>query len=85
MGAHVSNRTQPSALDRRDFVKLGGLGAAALAAGGATACSAPEAATGDDRGPEWWTELSFELEEVGIAELQEGMASGRWSAEEITR
>jgi amidase len=34
---------------------------------------------------EWWANLSFALEEVSIADLQSGMASGQWTSEDITR
>jgi len=73
-------------LDRRDFLKLGGAGAAAVAVGGSAGC-APAAPGTDGYGTdeEWWTKISFELEEVSIAELQAGMESGRWSAQDITR
>lgn len=70
-----------SHLDRRDFVKLGGLGAAAAAMG--TSACAPEsrgAATGDA----WWVDQSFELEEATFAELTEMMASGERSSAAIT-
>lgn len=74
------------AVGRRDFVKLSGLGAAALATG-ATGCGPGDVASrpADREDSEWWTRLSFELEEKTVAELQEGMAAGRWSAREITK
>ncbi len=73
------------ALDRREFIKVGGLGAAALAVG-STACSpgTSDATNGDASSP-WWTRESFELEETTLAQLQEGMASGRWTAHDITQ
>ena len=82
----MDSRDAPNALPRRDFMKLSGLGAAALAAG-ATGCAPGDQAVRpqerDD--PQWWTRLTFELEEKTLAELQEGMAGGRWSAREITK
>jgi amidase len=86
MNAKAKKKNDEASLDRRDFVKLGGLGAAAMATGGAASCAPVEAPrAGAQEGPEWWTDMSFELEEVTIGQLQEGMASGQWSAEEITR
>jgi len=80
--------TDPRHLDRRDFLKVGGAGAAALAAGVGTTSCAPggEGPGGEaaDAAP-WWTDLAFELEEVPVAELQEGMRSGRWSAVDVTQ
>ena len=80
--------TDPRHLDRRDFLKVGGAGAAALAAGvGTTSCAPGGEGPGgeaEDAAP-WWTDLAFELEEVPVAELQEGMRSGRWSAVDVTR
>ena len=73
-------------LDRRDFMKVSGLGAAALAAG----CSpgGQEDAGRVDTAPardEWWTTQAFELEEQTLAQLQEGMESERWTAARITQ
>jgi amidase len=72
-------------MDRRDFVKLGGAGAAAAALG-TTGCTTqtagPSAAPGSN--DQWWLEETFELEEATIGELSEQMASGTRSSEEIT-
>ncbi len=76
-----------SQLDRREFLKVGGLGAAALAVGGAASCAQPKpgAASADaDVGAPWWTKESFELEEKTLAELQDAMASGRYTSRHIT-
>lgn len=76
------------ALDRRDFLKLSGLGTAAVAAGATAGCEAPGAPTGtpvDASQPEWWTTLSFDLEERTLAELQQGMADGTWTARHLTQ
>lgn len=74
-----------SSVARRDFVKLSGLGAAALAAGAVGCSPGDEPRRPEEReNPEWWTRLSFELEEKTFVELQEGMASGRWTSREIT-
>ena len=72
---------------RREFVKVGGLGAAAAAAAiGTTACG-PDAATtrGSTADAPWWTTETFELEEATFADLLADMASGRRSAVEITQ
>jgi amidase len=71
-------------LTRRDFVKLGGAGAAAAAVGGVASCTPSVDDSTTDSGEAWWTTETFELEEVPIQELVDGMASGRWSAREIT-
>jgi amidase len=76
-----------SSFDRRDFLKVTGLGAAALAAGTAAGCAVPDqpartTASGGTSQP--WTTESFELEEVPIADLMGGMASGKWTSTSIT-
>jgi len=74
-----------SSVARRDFLKLSGLGAAALAAGSGSCTPGDEAHGPDAReDAQWWSRLAFELEEKTIAELQEGMASGRWTSRGIT-
>ena len=73
----------PGALDRREFMKLGGLGAAALAAGASGCAPAGENAATGDVDP-WWTRASFELEEATIESLQADMAGGTRTAVEIT-
>jgi amidase len=84
MGSEGSSG-RAAGLDRRDFVKLSGLGAAALAA--ATAACDPVPPVGDrpvaDEDP-WWMRLDFELEERSVAELQEGMVRGEWTAADLT-
>jgi amidase len=84
-----SARTASGSLDRRDFVRLSGLGAAALTAGaaGITSCmpeGGAERGDADAAADQPWTREAFELEEVSIAELVDGMASGRWTAREVT-
>ena len=68
---------------RRDFIKLGGAGAAAVAAGGVSGCAPGDSAQSGGEG-EWWTTESFELEEASIQEQLDGMASGRWTAADLT-
>lgn len=86
MDAHDPT-TKPSDLDRRDFLKVSGLGAAALASGAAAGCSTPDdgarAATGSGNAQPWMDE-TFELDEVPIADLLAGMESGRWTSRAIT-
>ncbi|MGD8322143.1 MAG: amidase [Gemmatimonadota bacterium] len=82
-----SSKPPKASVARRDFVKLSGLGAAALATGSCAPGDAPQRpeeaeASGSDA---WWTRVTFELEEVPISTLQDETASGRWSAQEITR
>jgi amidase len=78
---------QSTSIDRRDFVKLGGLGAAAAASLGASACTGEAGMQGSEpaAAAQWWIDQAFELEEVTIAELGEQMASGTRSSVEITR
>jgi amidase len=74
-----------SGMNRRDFMKLGGTGAAAAALG-AAGCAPGE--RGPSAGPsgndQWWVDQSFELEEVTISELADAMASGDRTSAEIT-
>ena len=73
-------------LDRREFVKLGGVGVAAVVTAGTTACAPDTAAVrGSADAAPWWTTETFELEEATFAGLLDDMASGRRSAVEITR
>jgi amidase len=70
-------------LTRRDFLHLSAAGGTLLV-GASLGCR-----TGTDRPPgagsDGATEIAaFALDEVGIAELGEGMESGRWSSREIT-
>ena len=77
---------QAMTLGRRDFVRLGGLAAAAAVTVGGTACGSDTAATrGTADDAPWWTTETFELEEATFAGLKDDMASGRRSAVEITR
>lgn len=75
-------------IPRRDFMKLSGLGAAALAAG-ASGCApgdaAPRRSTGMENADQPWTTQAFELEEVTLADMQAGMASGKWTSRRITQ
>jgi amidase len=72
-------------IDRRDFVKLGGLGAAAVTVG-ATGCAPGGGSPSTDRDADaWWVDQPFELEEATLAGLADDMAAGRRTAVEITR
>ncbi len=61
-------------LDRRTLLKASAVGAAAVLS--------PKGAVDADR---LYSIPHSELEELGITELSEGMAQGRWSARELTR
>ena len=66
-------------LTRRDFVRLGALGAAGAAL-------APAACGPADTGETpWWVGSEFELEEATLAELSESLASGARTSAEVTR
>ncbi len=74
-------------LDRREFVKVGGLGAAAALTMGASSCgqdSSSPAGTPSDAAP-WWTTEAFELEDATFAGLLDDMSSGRRTSVEITQ
>jgi amidase len=70
-------------MDRREFVKLGGVAAAAGAALGAGACTPTETGSARD-GEAWWVDQPFELEEATIAELSLAMETGARTSVEIT-
>lgn len=70
-------------LTRRDFVRLGALGAAGAALGPA-ACARGDFGEEDAEAP-WWVGAEFELEEMPLAELSEAMASGSLSSADITQ
>jgi len=71
-------------MDRRDFIKVSGLGAAAAATVGASGC-VPDAAPAPGSTDPWWTTQAFELEEATIAGLTDDMATGRRSSVDITQ
>jgi amidase len=77
--------SEASSLDRRDFMKVSGLGAAALAAGCTPGQEESARAQSAPARDEWWTTQPFELEEQTLAQLQEGMESERWTASRITQ
>jgi amidase len=62
-------------LDRRHFLMGTALGVGALSL---VRCG------GDEPGPTTPPATTFELEEVSIAELRDGMASGKWTAKQLT-
>ena len=68
---------------RREFVRLGALGAAGAALGPA-ACAPADLGDEGSTAP-WWVDAEFELEEVTLAELSESMASGALGSVDITR
>ena len=70
--------SSPSKLDRRRFLGSAVLGLTAVAVGGPLAASpSPDQAAPESR-PQ-----PFELDEATVAQLQEGMRSGKWSASQI--
>ena len=69
-------------MDRRNFLGYTALGSAALLTG-PIGCVPAHAPGDSDNTPQTGKE-PFELSEVTVAELQEGMASGRWTARSIT-
>ncbi len=74
-----------SNLDRREFMKLGGLGAVATAVVGSTACEARNSQETVNSEGSWWVNETFELEEATFSGLAEDMASGRRTSVEITQ
>jgi amidase len=72
---------------RRDFLQVGGLAAVAAAAGYAPGASATASAgvvsTGSPDAAGRFRAPAFELEELTIQQLQDGMRSGRWTARSL--
>lgn len=69
-------------LSRRDFLSVSAVGGAAAALG-PVAC-APEGGAPAGAGAAGEAQVrSYELDEVSLTELQEGMASGRWTARHL--
>src|SRR6478735_148322 len=74
-------------MDRRNFVQLGVV-AGALALRGkplAAVTVVDRAAPSSGDGPNPFNTAPFELEEATVADLQAGMASGRYTARSITQ
>ena len=73
-------------LDRREFLTVAGAGTLALTAGAGGCGSAPATPSSAivEEEPDRWVVPPFELEEMTVDDLQAGMASGQWSATEIT-
>jgi amidase len=69
-------------LSRRGFLHAGALAAVAGAAGLSPTAALAESAS-DPREPARFTPPPFELEEATLAQLQEGMRSGRWTARSL--
>ena len=77
----------PPDLSRRAFVGLGAVGGLAALSGGCTPQAQPEEPIADvplQAEPPPDPNAPFELAELGVEALQDGMASGRWSAAAIT-
>ncbi len=81
MDAQEPMDEERSSLSRRHFIGLGAAGGALALAGGSVACGVPDEAARLGGGA---TVPPFELDEVSISELQDGMGSGRWTARRIT-
>jgi amidase len=87
------DRRDPRTLSRRAFLGTTAAAGGAALLGGAEGCTDPEAREVLDReagsslmrGPQPYPVSDFELDEVSITELHAGMASGRWTAREITQ
>ncbi len=78
---------EAGALNRRELLGAAAVGGALVIAGAAGCAPREDAGSGGGSAGESGRAAApapFELEEVTIAELQEGMASGRWSAEKVT-
>ena len=79
-------RFRSCGLDRREFLTVAGAGTLALTAGAGGCGSAPATPSSAivEEEPNCWVVPQFELEEMTVDDLQAGMASGQWSATEIT-
>jgi amidase len=75
-----------SSLSRREFLGVGAAAGGVLVLGSAAGCTPSDegGSPGAVEAGTPWPVSSFELEEVSISELAEGMQSGRWSSREIT-
>ena len=79
----TERRGLPAHPTRRDFVRLGALGAAGAALGPA-ACAPPDAGDEASTAP-WWVGSEFELEEATLADLSGSMASGALTSADIVQ
>ena len=68
-------------LERRDFLRIGAITAAATAIDGFG--SAVASAHTTNAASRLTQQASFELDEITITALQDGMRSGRWTARSI--
>ncbi|HEV2800080.1 MAG TPA: amidase [Pyrinomonadaceae bacterium] len=75
--SHRQEEDQHAHVNRREFIGAG------LAAGVAFAAHARPPAASSPFAPSHYAPVAEELEEVTIAELQEGMRRGKWSAREL--
>ncbi len=75
-------------LSRREFLGAGAAAGGVLVLGSAGGCAPSDEGAGAGgesvEAGKPWPLSPFELEEVSIAELREGLDSGRWTAREIT-
>ena len=84
MDAQEPMDEERSALSRRDFIGLGAAGGALALAGGSVACGTQDDPAHLEGGAAAGSVAPFELDEVSVSELQDGMGSGRWTARRIT-
>jgi amidase len=70
---------------RRDFLQVGGLAAVAAAAGYAPSASATSTAEAPANEARPFRVPPFELEEMTVVQLQDGMRSGRWTARSLAQ
>ena len=71
-------------VDRREFLKVTGVGGLALTAGAAACAPLPQSGAATEE-THRWSVPSFELDEITVDDLQAGMASGQWSSADITQ
>ena len=71
-------------VDRREFLKVTGVGGLALTAGAAACAPLPQSGAAAEE-THRWSVPSFELDEITVDDLQAGMASGQWSSADITQ
>ncbi len=80
----MDEKQSTDGLTRREFLALTGVGGLAMTAG-TLACAPSAQPVGVVKDAHRWVVPSFELDEITVDELQAGMASGRWSAADVTQ
>ncbi|MFC1660858.1 amidase [Gemmatimonadota bacterium] len=82
-GRRESGGPDSKNITRRTFIGTGAAAGGALFVAGSEGCAPSD--DGPIRANEPYPISAFELDEVSITELHSGMASGRWTARDITR